>query len=379
MVIVVSCFVLLLSFSCQDKQDALPQNELQNENNEFFVTENAATFFADNFAKELITTKKNSLKSKKLKTVNKITDEKGEELIYVINYEDGGFLLLSADKRVAPVLAFSETNSFTSEESDLRGGVNFWVQTTKEGIKSVKKENKEQSEEVKFLWNKYLSSSSLKVYDPENPPPCQDVYTWVGPLMQTKWDQGCTFNSLLDPCSNPDYCNKVPAGCVAVAMAQVMKYHQYPSSYSWSSMPNTYGTSATAGLMYDLGVPSALDMDYTCSNSTVSSYNIVPTFENVFSYSTSATHANYNQATVKYEIDYDRPVILVGTDGTEAHAWVCDGYASAYYCELGVTTLHFHMNWGWLGEYDAYFAYNNFNPDTYSFNTNRKMVTGIQP
>ena len=388
-VVIASCLMFLLPYSCQDKQEYILQNEPLAENNDFTVSENVATFVANSFAKKFKANDGNSLKSKKLKSLTKFKDENGEELIYIINYEEGGFLLLSADQRVAPILAFSETNSFTTEETDLPGAVNFWVQATKEEIKRVRKENKEQSKEVKFLWKRYLSASNLKYIPPgdeggEDPPPCDDVFVWINPLLQTEWHQGCGFNSYLGVCIDPDRCNKMPVGCVAVAMAQIMKYHEHPSSYSWSNMPHDIGNTVTAQLMYDLGHPDALHMDYTCTSSTVPTSTIVPTFENVFNYSTSATHANYNQVTVKNEIDYNRPVILAGTDNTknppEAHAWVCDAYASAYYCETGISTLHFHMNWGLEdGDANGYYAYNNFNPGDYAFNSSRIMVTGIKP
>ena len=44
------------------------------------------------------------------------------------------------------------------------------------------------------------------------------------------------------------------------------------------------------------------------------------------------------------------------------------------------TYTYYHMNWGWRGTDNGYFAYNNWNPDaTGSFNENKRMVYNIRP
>ncbi len=393
LIIITTCLGLILPYSCQEKSDTLPQNDLQSEKNEFFVTENAVSKVVENFAMNLNASNKNSLKSKKTYSLNKFKDEKGEDLLYIVNYDEGGFLIIPADNRVYPILAHSETSSFTKNESDLKGGVTIWVKAMKEGIKKVKKENKKQSHEMKMAWDKYLKSSQLKVIDPD---PCEDESYIIGPFLQTTWDQGVGYNNLcptaaeMGGCSNPLEGGRALAGCVAVAMAQVMKYHQHPNSYSWSSMYNNLGTTATATLIRDIGDEDAVDMDYTCTQSTASTNNIVAALENIFNYSTSVTYGNYDHNIVKTELNNNRPVILSSTDTyepTEGHAWVCDGYAHLYTCETGNTWLSFHMNWGWYhGECNGYFGWNSFDPTrtiyeekSYLFSTDLKMVTGIKP
>lgn len=390
LIVVASCFVLLLPFSCQEKPDAISKNELQIENNEFFVGENSVKMVAENFAKGFGSNTPNSLKTQKTYSLNKFLDEEnGEALLYIVNYDDGGFLIIPADNRVFPILAQSETSSFGTEESELPGGINIWVQDIKKVIKKIKKENKEQSKEVKLAWEKYLRYSQLKVYIP--PDPCEDQTIIVGPLLNTTWGQECGYNSLLQTetqlgCSSLP-CDKAYTGCIATAMAQVMKYHQYPSSYSWSSMPNNEGTTATATLMYDIG-QSIDNYNYSCTGSGVSYENlgnVVLSLENDFNYSTSVTLSNYSSysfSTVTNEINYNRPVIFVGTDTNTntAHSWVCDGYQSRFYCDTGGTYLYSHLNWGEDGDYDGYFGYNfNFTKGSNVYDSNVKMITGIKP
>ncbi len=72
----------------------------------------------------------------------------------------------------------------------------------------------------------------------------------------------------------------------------------------------------------------------------------------------------------------------MGFDGSTGHAWVCDGYRRTRYfyedCDE-IVTLYLHMNWGWNGTYNNYFAYNNFDPGSYEFNSNKSMAYNITP
>lgn len=141
-------------------------------------------------------------------------------------------------------------------------GLGYWIEATENGIRNIRKQNLKQSAKMKALWG---NQQGLKNAPPDNG--CHPYYYTKGPLLQTTWGQGCGYNSLLQDCSTPYYCYHAVTGCVATAMAQVMKYHTYPASYNWSGMPDTYGTTATATLMRDIGLPSAVNMNYGCSGS----------------------------------------------------------------------------------------------------------------
>jgi hypothetical protein len=41
--------------------------------------------------------------------------------------------------------------------------------------------------------------------------------------------------------------------------------------------------------------------------------------------------------------------------------------------------LLLHMNWGWDGDYNGWYNYNNFNPGSHTFNYKRGMVYNIKP
>lgn len=49
----------------------------------------------------------------------------------------------------------------------------------------------------------------------------------------------------------------------------------------------------------------------------------------------------------------------------DCHAWVCDGYTSVK--NNCFFSLKLHMNWGWDGYYDGWYAYNHWNPGNINF------------
>jgi hypothetical protein len=153
-------------------------------------------------------------------------------------------------------------------------------------------------------------------------------------------------------------------------MGQVMRFHEFPNGYNWTAMPLNIGSLPTSNLLRDIG--DAVNMQYGCAGSGAYMSDVAPAFLNDFGY-TSATLADYNYQVVKQQIGWNRPVVLAG--GT--HAWVCDGYRTYTTCSTG--SLFLHMNWGWGGQFDGYFAYGDWSPGTNNYNTNKKMVYNIVP
>lgn len=134
-----------------------------------------------------------------------------------------------------------------------------------------------------------------------------------GSYLGTNWQQGACFNAL---CPSGGSCTLTQAGCVAIAMAQVMKYHEYPSAffthtYKYAGMHPINGTSDSALLIADAGF--AVSMNYGCSSSWSWFSNIAPAL-NGFGY-TSAVGASYNFDVIYNNIRFGYPVIL-GADRT---------------------------------------------------------------
>ncbi|MGF1558117.1 MAG: C10 family peptidase, partial [Flavobacteriaceae bacterium] len=216
---------------------------------------------------------------------------------------------------------------------------------------------------------------------------CQNQYWNYGPLINARWNQWNGFNNTLENLGCSSTGGRPPSGCVATAIGQVMRYHQHPSGYNWGAMPLTnLGSNSVSQLLEDIG--DAVNMDYSCDGSGAQTADGATALRNTFGYST-ASFGSWNHTTTKNEIRAGRPVILAGhTDKScflwwcgyqNGHAWVCEGYRSTFYCDIGVQTTHYYMNWGWGGTYNGYYAYNSWKPNGYDFKYNRRMIYNIKP
>jgi len=398
--ILISFLLILLSISCENN------DELQRDFGSNYVVEvNVAKQIADVVDIDSLTGL--NLKNKtdrKIKKIDYVLSDKGIIDFYIINFkEEKGFIIISADNRVMPILAFSNNGNFELDEKE--SGVQLWIASNKQFVKGIRKGEIIPDENIAELWN--IIDARIEPIEPgepgehgehgepiggdSNPPTIISTVT-KGPLLNTTWGQGGIFNDL---CPIVDEVNAV-SGCPTIALAQILRYHEYPDTYDWSAMPNTIGSDETARLIRDIG--EAIDINWGAESSGLSpneqKENIPPALENTFGYSTTVSYSAYDgndYNLVKNEINGSRPVYMRG--GKEeywagifpyyggGHAWVCDGYIRTEYTTF--STLYFHMNWGWSGTSNGYFAYNNFNPllngEYQDFNYELGIITGIKP
>lgn len=384
-------------FSCNNNHETFDNVEKTIVNDEFTVSKIMAEDIANSLLLVNATEKSNNkplknatIKSKKkVKSILEVPDKNGITAYFIINYEKGGFVILAGDKRSEPVLAFSEANKFDLEADYYPAGLVSWLYSTKENIENIRDNKENISPEAERQWNNLQKGgadivSYESIESQSNSRNCTPYTIQKGPFIQTSWGQGCNYNSQT-PSSCSNNCGHALTGCVATAMAQVMKYHRSPTSYSWSSMPNSYGTPTTARLMRDIG--NAVNMNYGCNGSGANTQReVASSFRSDFRYR-SASYSRYNSTTVKNELNANRPVILRGGRKSgwwifavykDGHAWVCDGYLNTVNPCRG-STLKFNMNWGWDGSYNGWFSTHNFNPGSSTFNYKRGMVHNIIP
>ena len=238
----------------------------------------------------------------------------------------------------------------------------------------------------------------------------------IGPLLgKIMFDQGTPYN---DQCPVING-GKAVTGCVATAMAQVMKYWQYPQSgkgeaiytssngaktykfeehpFDWNNILDTYtfsklgnpnynSTEATAisTLMLACGASVNMDYNYTGSGSYISRAYLA--LRDIFKFSPDiryfeSDNPNWEDWTesLQEEFDNGRPVIYGGTSTNGGHAFVLDGYKIET-LESGNKRTRFHVNWGWNGAYDGWFLLRKLQPkeDNYS-NLNQRIVINIHP
>jgi hypothetical protein len=386
-VIILILFAIILNSCTQEKE--LEFITAQKQNN--IVGESFAKEIASNFLFNNNTSSKTKIEDKKIvKEIFPVKDEKGETLFYIINYEKKGFLILSADKRISPVFAYSDINEFRTNAKSYSPGLEDWLELLKKRIQTLRINKIEQTKEIKFEWDSFLSQR-----DSSDSNLCDEVVEIVGPLLSTTWHQSSGYKTFMPTTRSCGIFNPVSVGCVPLAIAQVMKYHNYPTNYNWSDMPDNSGTNSTAFLLksiYDvIKNDNAINIGTSCTIGVYSSYNIARLFRRNFDYST-AKRSNYDKETIKEELRSNRPVILSGGEEGNSvfHTWVCDGLLRKTACytdpngnviasPYNYTSLSFHMNWGWGGFENGWYNSGSFNPDDLSFNYELEMIHKIKP
>lgn len=327
------------------------------------------------------------------------TKETATPYYYVFNFpNENGYIIISADDAVVPVLAYSTQKGFRTDNPSPE--FIKWMDKYRREIKEIIDNKYPAGEEIKMQWERLKNGLALNA---------ERNTQVVNPLCTTTWDQMQFYHDLC-PYDN-DYNSRVATGCVATAMAQVMKYHNYPqngegyhtynhskygslsanfgaTTYDWSAMPNnvTSSNNAVATLMYHCGV--GLEMNYGPAEEGGSSTNSLDVVANAlksyFSYSGNTQFTmreNYSdndwKNLLKNELNNNRPMEYAGIGQGGGHAFVCDGYDANDY---------FHFNWGWSGYYDGYFQIDNLNPGTSgtgagagNYNQYQQIVYGIEP
>jgi hypothetical protein len=340
-----------------------------------------------------------------------VPDKEGVGAFHIMNYEEGGFVIVSADKRLQPILSFGEEGSFDLESNEIPEGILSWLESTSEGItnlrktKEVKEKNSDSSKnssEIKYpseaLYSRSCdtqklvsSKGSLESKCDGGDTGCTNTSSYYGPYMNSSWNQWAGFNNNLDPLNCTGRTGlRPPSGCVATAIGQVMRYHQSPSNYNWGNMPlNNNGSNEASRLLEDIG--DAVNMNYACDGSGANTGDGVNALKNTFGYS-SASYGSWNHSTTKSNLRSSRPVILAGNLDSSCflwwcsysggHAWVVEGYRQHFYCSTGSGYTYYFMNWGWGGSSNGYYAYNNWDPsdpNIGNFDNNRRMLYNIIP
>ncbi|MET3027472.1 C10 family peptidase [Flavobacterium sp. UW10123] len=392
---------LLFLASCSNEKEDGELNPSSNSTNK--VSKETIILIAQNFFKNTSITGKNVIQNRTIKSTKEYVTSKKESAFYVINYNEGGFIILAADNRVSPILAYSDSGNFATTDQQIIPPVAYWMEGQKKEIQAKISNNQVQTKEIKSEWNAITNKSTAQIkttsktsyVEPEDPTSCPDYSTYVkGPLLTTNWGQGDGYNNLLAlNCSHDYYFGyKAATGCVATSMAQIMRYFQKPNTYNWNNMPNNgqygYGTYDIQLLMKNAG--ASVNMSYGCGLSSAVTANAATALKNTFGYH-YATFGNFNLNTVIQNLNNNRPVILTGGTNSggsyvNGHAWVCDGYSQTtiyhkddYGVCLGASTYQaiLHMNWGWDGDYNGYYSVGSFNPGTYTFNYQNGMLYDI--
>lgn len=334
-------------------------------------------------------------------------------LFYVFNVSPGpGFVIVSATDNVAPVLGYSAESPFVDQMPDI--GLKTWVKAVSRHIHKNIVFNVSATSATVQKWSQLQQSTGGRNNRLALSPNGLRSGGTVGPLVATTWNQSPYYN-MLCPYDNA-HSGRSVTGCVATAMAQIMKYWAYPvqglgtftyidsishgfnnnigtlsanfgaTTYNWAQMPlNVTATdTAVALLMYQCGVSVGMDFgangSYSSIYSGLTNPSALNSFKHYFSYDTvtiqcvgaTAYTAGAWLNLIKNELNHRRPVLYSGVDTgvNGGHAWVCDGYDA---------NDMLHMNWGWGGYANGHYLVTNLNAGTSDFILSQYALIGIQP
>ena len=329
-------------------------------------------------------------------TYSQVIRETNRVMIYEVVFASGESVLLSGNKNCLPILSMNFSpykETILDRIDEIPDGLKDLIDEYIEQIQLVyEAEGQNVSSEMQERWADLLDNTRSM------PLSLTEV---VSPLTKTEWGQGEANVGLDDNAynyyvtENGATCDKCYTGCVATAMAQIMKYWNYPvfrtgtkTQYDWCNMPdelNVFSNNyinekkAIARLMRDCGL--SVNMDY-CSNgcsSAASSSDVRDALVDEFYYSDDADFQRrfwYNDNTwigrIKNNLNNGWPIYYAGRDEDNdvGHAFVCDGWRTG---DL------FHFNFGWNGAFsDSWFTLSSIAPYN-DYSSNQKAVFYIYP
>ena len=309
--------------------------------------------------------------------------------VYVFNaVGEQGFVLVSAEDNARAVLGYSDEGHIDAQ--NIPANMRVWLQMYADEL-----------------------SRAAKAPAAADAQRSVEYYPAVEPLIgNVAWNQNAPYNNHcpIDPNSN----QRSVTGCMATAAAQVMYHHKYPkkgtgsysywcgwenlsvdfskATYDWDHMLPSYKNGytqqeadAVAQLMYHVGVAS--NMWYGSSASGAAMGTATQAMVHHFDYDAAirVLMKDYMDEeavmdAIVADLQGSRPVFIEAlTKKDEGHAFVCDGIQADGYI---------HINWGWGGYGNGYFALSAMNPtnqgiggasDDGAFTEQVTLYTGIQP
>lgn len=310
-------------------------------------------------------------------------------LLYIFNMRNGGFVIVSGDDNTIPVLAYSLHNSFPVDNTP--ANIQSWLLEYTKQIQTTSDKNSFKDPLIKETWDILESGVPQTDY-------FKNRSNNVDPLVTANWHQGIPYN---DACpEDPDGPNgHTLAGCIAIAMAQIMYYHRYPEigygQHSYYSNKydtikadfgnTTYRWNEMVDEIYHNPIPAVAELVFHCGVSINTSYSptasgaftllCVDALINYFKYSQKAkyifradTTINYIDSLI-YNLSQNKPVIYRG-GAWGGHSFICDGFDNSGY---------FHFNFGWGGEADGYYNLDNLVPNGYNITAQQAAIINISP
>ena len=356
--------------------------------------------------------------------VRPFTDDAGEPMYYIVSLRPSGFVIVSADDEVEPIIGFADAGVYDPSpanplgalvSADLKGR----IATVRAGDHRRTATKRERASRAKDKWGRFIrlggaGDEGFTLTDLTGTASVATIGTLcdirVGPLLNTKWGQR-------EVCDSPCYSYYTPGnyrcGCVATAMAQVMRCHRHPrepigiqsfwikkdgsawygaytrggdgigGAYYWEKMTLTPSCCMTAterraigALCYDAAI--SLNTHFGSDSSQADTLDAKDSLIETFKYAHAVKGYNGGSnigdgliGMLNPNLDAKCPVII-GIRGSSGHAAVCDGYG------YNGSTLYHHLNMGWNGLYNAWYNLPNIDSNP-AYSSIYKCVYNIRP
>lgn len=359
-------FLFLLLVSCSSTMDEMPLHKQTS--TQFHVSEAKARLIAEDFLSKKDETRSQTKEQANVQYVfsSAKTRSENDTVAYVINYPDnGGFVIISSDNRINPVLAYSTTGTFSFD-------------------------NEIAYQNFILPLEEYISENTANVTSPwieDEKDECVLMPPLVKAVNLSQWDPWDKYVIKEHP--------GCPVGCVAVATALVMttsidnlSYHG--SYYHLSSIeqgiakgpedsskspkrivggglrpyPYAQAVDSMAKILYWIG--KDVNMNYTTDGSgavSLDAYNLIKSLK----FNITEPYQTYDLIKIAKAIGKKNIVYVRGS----GHAWIADG---AEYCYDQFTDtyhdVYIHCDWGWGGYGNGYFTGSVFKVGNYNFSPN---------
>ena len=321
--------------------------------------------------------------------------DNGTAAFYVFAVQPKGFVIVSADDRAKPILGYSTESNFTPQLPD---GLMTFFDNYKAGFSQMYANNDERTAEAIADWNSLAETGKLSD---------KKISRSLAPLLASVWNQTDLYNNMAPEDPSSVFSGHCKSGCVANTMSQLMRFWEWPrtgegthgyyassyygnygwqeanfgeSTYQFELMPNFLDfaspqaeVDATALLEYHAGV--SVDMGYGPSASGAYSEDVGPAMEAHFRYSSDLQHREMNNQTqwendLRNNLDAGMPLYYASSGPDGGHAYVLDGYDD---------NNLFHLNWGWAGFDNGWYAIDGFYLTFYSFPWWHNAIFNLHP
>ena len=320
-------------------------------------------------------------------SISTIYGEDGMPAIYAVNFAgDNGFILVSATKRMLPVLAYSETGHY-DVAGQKPGGLELWQASAVEAVAAAGTLPADSTEAYRSMWRKYeepampamVPTSGMDEYfkaaqaimmdsvmswtnkhyevhsilgeitgDPQKDEEIREMvrtgihpyymdywdalsmvvvrdaseYDSVPNFVMSTWHQLANYNRSFPPVGDMEHAY---VGCGPVAIGQLMRYYEFPASFEWDDMLLTYPTETTSQFLYDVAEKANAKFEEDGTSTSID--NMISALRQ---YGYSTTKYAHSPGLVLTNMKQRKPVIMTAyykdAEGEEvAHAWLATG------------------------------------------------------